>query len=397
MTLERLHDKRKMRRLGKRLKCRPKSLIYWTIIISFIYFTKPLFWPIEIDIVDWKFTDHDKCPACFGESLCPDLYHGRIQLTNWTKYTAARLFNAKNYYHAKIRGHPIILKKLASPSELRELDSKLCQSSKSASPKKDCNSGHSVRMLASSMQVKNEIEAKLDYHKLTKEKHTEILECIETQRLVDILVDRSRYHRSTATVENILTLLMLNPEPVVFMAFNEEEDWPFPKYLGSCGRLAAFDHAGEMLTHTYHKPWDLRVQVARQLLQMAMKFVDNDLEVAMYLTDWSADNFAVDRFGKLTLIDGENFILVDQKHLADKKSPGWDTKHTSQGCDKNFCFAAEDLCTHSVSDHNLLGACKGLLAHHPYSYEMPKGLLHSIPADVLRKHPLITRYLEKDF
>jgi hypothetical protein len=204
-----------------------------------------------------------------------------------------------------------------------------------------------------------------------------------------------RFHRSTASLENVLTLLMLNPEPIVFMAFNEDEGWPFPKYLGSCGRLAAFENAGEMLTEAYNKPWDLRVQISKQLLQMAMKFVNNDLDLAMYLTDWSPDNFVVDRYGKVTLVDGENFVLVDQKHLVEKQSPGWNVKHTSQSCDRNFCYVIEDLCTHSISDHNLLGVCKGLLAPQPYSKQMPKGLLHSIPAPVLKKHSLLPRFLSE--
>ena len=31
------------------------------------------------------------------------------------------------------------------------------------------------------------------------------------------------------------------------------------------------------------------------------------------ITDWTADNFAVDDDGRVTLVDGENFVLVDQK------------------------------------------------------------------------------------
>ena len=40
-------------------------------------------------------------------------------------------------------------------------------------------------------------------------------------------------------------MLLLNPEPLLFMTFPREENWPFPKYLGACGRLAVFEDAGK--------------------------------------------------------------------------------------------------------------------------------------------------------
>ena len=46
---------------------------------------------------------------------------------------------------------------------------------------------------------------------------------------------------------------------------------------------------------------------------MALKFTRNDDGIALYLTDWTADNFAVDEDGRVVLVDGENFVLVDQK------------------------------------------------------------------------------------
>jgi hypothetical protein len=88
--------------------------------------------------------------------------------------------------------------------------------------------------------------------------------------------------------------------------------------------------------------------------------VRNEDGVALYLTDWTADNFAVDSNGRVVLIDGENFVLVDQ-HLVNKTAgPGWNVAHTSDGfgCHSSFCYSSEDLCTHIESDHNLYGVCK---------------------------------------
>ena len=178
-----------------------------------------------------------------------------------------------------------------------------------------------------------------------------------------------------------LTMLMINTEPIVFMAFPKEEGWPFPKYHGGCGRLVAFENAGRSLADYYSAPWDVRVSLARQLLEMALKFTRNDDGVALYLTDWTADNFAVDEDGRVALVDGENFVLVDQKvsgipyekvegfnykerarvkALNETGAPGWNVAHTSDGfgCRTSFCYSSEDLCTHHESDHNLYGVCK---------------------------------------
>lgn len=57
----------------------------------------------QIAVTEWSFNDHNSCPACFGESLCPELYHDRIELTNWTRYKVTRFFNAKNVFHADYR------------------------------------------------------------------------------------------------------------------------------------------------------------------------------------------------------------------------------------------------------------------------------------------------------
>ena len=193
-------------------------------------------------------------------------------------------------------------------------------------------------------------------------------------------------------------MFMLNPEPLLFMTFPKEENWPFPAYHGSCGRLSVFDYAGQKpISEAYFMPWEERVKIARQLLKMAEKFTFNEDEmISIYLTDWSADNFILDEFGVVTAVDGEGVVLVDRKLVQERKSPGWDVKHTASICGGNkFCFHPEDLCTHSHSDLNFVGVCAGFLANSPFNKQMPRGLLYGIPAEVNRKHPLLGRLLEE--
>merc|ERR1739848_202760 len=97
--------------------------------------------------------------------------------------------------------------------------------------------------------------------------------------------------------------------------------------------------------------------------------------------------FAVDEDGRVALVDGENFVLVDQKALNETGAPGWNVAHTSDGfgCRTSFCYSSEDLCTHHESDHNLYGVCKSLLSSTTQAKDMPEGLLHSPPPPVLRR------------
>ena len=285
------------------------------------------------------------------------------------------------------------MKKLGHDSEFQTLDEKICRlSGKKAGY---CHPAHYIKALA--LQFKKE-PSSLDYAKLNEiDLGTEILSCSRSQRLVDLLVSRAAFHESgVASVENVLTMLMLNPEPLLFMAFDPEEGWPFPKYLGSCGRIAIFEDKGrQTMAEAYFKPWDFRAKVARNLLKMAVKFIDNEDRVAIYMTDWSSDNLAVDKYGDVTIVDGEGVVLVDKKLVEDTKAPGWDVKHANDLCHGKFCFHPEDLCTHKDSDLNLLGVCAGFLANAPFNRDLPHGLLHGIPSEVSRRHPLLSRLVEE--
>ena len=110
----------------------------------------------------------------------------------------------------------------------------------------------------------------------------------------------------------------------------------------------------------YLSPWESRLILTKQLLTMADRFTHNNLKIGLYLTDWNPDNFAVDKDLQIRIVDAENFILVDQKHLEEVRSPGWNVEHSTDGfgCKDRFCYSSEDLCTHVRSDHNVFGLCK---------------------------------------
>ena len=59
----------------------------------------------------------------------------------------------------------------------------------------------------------------------------------------------------------------------------------------------------------------LQVDYATQIFRMAGLFSDPPTSFAMYWTDLSYDNFAVDKEGKVRIVDAENIVVVDKWKL----------------------------------------------------------------------------------
>ncbi|TRY67135.1 hypothetical protein TCAL_11442 [Tigriopus californicus] len=369
-----------------------KSILVWIILICVAIKCYPYVFPLQIDLTQEAFLEHDACPACFGTNLCAPIFKSQIQLTNWTRFSISRLMNAKNVFYGNYKFEKVILKKLGHDHELRSLDGEICQAYKE---RPDCDAGRYLKFLTKEYTLNLGRDETLDFRPLARHEWTEVLSCMRSQALIDLIVKKSRLHESAPTLEQILTLLILNPEPLIFSVFREDDNWPFPKYHGSCGRLAVFQDEGKPLSEFYSSDWNIRVLLSKQLLSSAMKFVRNDLNVALYYTDWISDNFAVNQDFQVKFVDGENFILVDQSEIRALAAPGWNISHTSDGfqCESRFCYSTADLCTHAESDHNIYGLCKGLLAPGALDYALPEGLLHSIPSEVTRKHPLLPRLI----
>ena len=58
-----------------------------------------------------------------------------------------------------------------------------------------------------------------------------------------------------------------------------------------------------------------QVDIAYQLMKIAERLTDNDIGFALYLTDVSYDNFAINDDGKVIVIDLENIIVVDKARI----------------------------------------------------------------------------------
>lgn len=118
-----------------------------------------------------------------------------------------------------------------------------------------------------------------------------------------------------------LTITKLLKSPVsLSQSFPSDEGWPFAKYLGACGRVVAVNYVGEELWSFYNAPWEKRVDLARQLMDIAEQLTNNDFEFALYLLDVSFDNFAVGpRDGKVIIVDAENVLVADKRLIKQSK------------------------------------------------------------------------------
>jgi hypothetical protein len=349
-------------------------------------------WPLVINIKDPKTLDVFKCPACFGEGLCPAFLSSNVILTNWTRFSLAKVVNAKNVYYGLYKDKHVILKKLGHDRELTRLDKTICQ--KANRDQGDANScdkvGNNIRILASLWMTKDQTLV-FDLVKANLDKDIETFGCTKSQDLMDFLFKRTQSHKGHLKAEHFLTLAFLNPEPIILMSFPAEEGWPFPTYYGSCGRFAVMEDAGRPLTAFFTRPWNTRARLALQVLQMADKFTQNPTNLGLYLTDWLPENFAVSDDLQVKLVDLENIILVNQTRIKAVKAPGWNVDHHSVafGCGEGkacFSYSIEDLCTHQTSDHNIFGACQGVLGG---------DLLAGVPEAVKVEFPLVERLISE--
>jgi len=371
--------------------------------------------PAHLDVK--KLVDKESCPACFADNLCGQFQSGEFELVGWHRFSLLSWFNGRNVYQAvwKPISQAVVLKKLATDNELAQIDSELCKYFHNGQGEDDgpCDPGKSVESLENRVfKEKSDLlglsngqlsSVTIDVRALKTVKFfddVDLLQCVDNQVMMDWLVHYSLHHSSTPHLHNLITILLTNQEPIIPMVFPQSRgsfSWPFPEYYGGCGRLAVFQYIGQPLDSYYNYPWLLRAHFALQLLKIAQNFSSNKEKIALYPTDWSANNFAVDWSSKqIYLVDMENIIIVNQTRIKERRSPGWDTKHAADrfGCDNCFSFHVQDLCTHMFTDHNFHGVCGGLLSRTPYSPGIPGGFLHSAPSDVIARHPELLGLIE---
>ncbi|CAL8399685.1 unnamed protein product [Arctogadus glacialis] len=328
------------------------------------------------ELTDRRFINLNKCPACFGTSWCRKFMNGQVSFEAWGRLRFLDVFNVKNVYFAQY-GEPregtrrVVLKRLGSNQELADIDQKIC---KRATGRSRCDLIQGVY--------------KTEFARLNGEVRLLTPEVVEgwsdlvhcpSQRLLDRVVRRYAETKDSGSflLKNLkdtekmqlLMTLAFNPEPLVLQSFPSDEGWPFAKYLGACGRVVAVNYVGEELWSFYNAPWEKRVDLARQLMDIAEQLTNNDFDFALYLLDVSFDNFAVGpRDGKVIVVDAENVLVADKRLIKQNRPENYDVWYESrfEECDKEAClsFSKEALCSRVTVDHNYYAVCQNLLSRY---------------------------------
>ncbi|KAI4464260.1 Divergent protein kinase [Holotrichia oblita] len=328
-----------------------------------------------------SYSDLEKCPYCYGKGMCTafdnkDVYVSFLSLIN--------IINYKNIYYGEYNNINVIVKKLASSEELHRFDDYVCYENR-------LDNGCDLGLIDDQQNYTQKI---LDYMNgnVNEFKPFKVCSKAAAEVLYDEFlkakpddVDKEYY------LKNVWTILKINVEPLILQLLNADKNWPVPKYYGSCGRLAVIENRGLTLLDKIKQPWIDRAYLTLQLLQGAGNFTFDHPHLRFYLTDISADNIAIDDSLKLTFIDLENIVVLHEK--INKGSP----KHKSEIIDDStdFAYSQEDLCTHSVSDHNYYAICKLLLSRNA-PYPMAKnGFLHTPPVHIAYKYQRLFEQIEE--
>ncbi|CAM1330892.1 C3orf58 (predicted) [Pycnogonum litorale] len=306
-----------------------------------------------------------------------------VDIVGFRKLKLSNYFNAKNVYFGMLHsGEKVVLKKLSWNSEIEALGKQFCN----MIGQDNCDPKDAVRIYSSTFMK--------TFRKQSDKSRSafgfkDILSC-PSERLINLMLNNFMEaelsfldNDKVDAIAEFLTILHLNPEPLIVQTFKPENGWPFPRLYGLCGRIAVFEDCGSTLANFVSASWKTRVLLSYQLLRIADFLTNNPSNFSLYLTDVNLDNFAVSSKGHVILIDVENVIIVDKVRSNEEKPANWNKtlSNMNDGCVDCLSYSTDDICSHRESDHNYYAICRGILARNSY-YVGDNGFLYGIPDEV---------------
>ncbi|KAH8873665.1 Deleted in autism protein 1 [Schistosoma japonicum] len=401
------------------------------LLLSMYYFFSRLFslgyTNLNVDMLEVK-----KCPACAGQSICPHFYRGDIRLIG-SGDTKANSFQFTNdglsfpivdikLLWVKILETPgslsiyettkyVLVRRLASPATPYAVDEAVCrrglrQGSHLVSqavlvnlsciphlsiwrwrPTNADNHDHSLS---------NSLESPLSREILTipfppvNQKNIENKSTIVTSsfapatrcssdRLFEHLqkrfLERTSFGAETRWLrfDELMFLfnLAIDPQSVIIQSFPRKENWPFPTYLGSCGRWSVEEYHGVPLKKLTHQSNMNQTNFIHDNEDTTMNEYYSSHGYTIYLGDFDLNSlFLVDPTTyDVTISSLRHAIIVDThtgviNGMQVHKCFGNISTSGDAGGDTPPCIHANhanDLCSHSTSDHNIWVICTSLL------------------------------------
>lgn len=161
-------------------------------------------------------TDLHRCPACYGVSICPELYSNQINLDTGGHWSLA--FNAKNIYYGSTKSKiKVILKKLAHDWEFKEFDSNLC---KKWNLEETCKPIHLINTSNVEDKIINIVQYNFTWP--DSEPRKGLVLCPYAYSIHDLIkpLIGNRKLNYKSEMLNIWTMLSINPEPIILQVKN---------------------------------------------------------------------------------------------------------------------------------------------------------------------------------
>ncbi|RNA17123.1 deleted in autism 1 [Brachionus plicatilis] len=279
----------------------------------------------HVEVEDGRILELHKCPFCYGHSLCNDLLYKGTKLNRYNigfedsllnTYFLQNILNIKNVFFAldSYSGQKMVIKKLAHSSELDEFDQneKMCV--------KNENSCLNKAIKLYGEIIKRKFNQK-SFQTLSNFLGIDFGRCFSS-RLIDLMYKGYflTYSKSMENLEDfydhnlaLLTILKINPEPIVLQILPKKDGWPFPEFFGSCGRIIVESLEDKTIDQYYNSPFQMRIKIAKRLLEAIKELEYNKFDIGVYLLDLGLENISYDEQNdKIYFIDAENVFLVDK-------------------------------------------------------------------------------------
>ncbi|KAJ7320627.1 hypothetical protein JRQ81_020138 [Phrynocephalus forsythii] len=309
----------------------------------------------------------DKCNACIGTSICKKFFKEEIRFDSWLSSHLKLPPNylscySGNYSDDSKNWRPVEISRLATKYQHDQSDKRICASVTHA---KSCSI---ERTLWKTERFQKWLKAKRLTPGLVQGLPTTLLRC-PSQRLLDRIVRRyaevpdagSVYmdHFTDRDKLRLLYTLSVNTHPIMLQIFPGAEGWPFPKYLGSCGRLIVTTST-RPLKEFYGVSSDVAVDLALQLLAVLDSIVNNDLGYFFYFTQVDAGTFGVFSDGRLFIRDASMLGVIDKQEGIQLMNGQWEEKDIFS-CLVTDCQNAPPSCNSIRRSQSLSMVCMELL------------------------------------
>ncbi|XP_042666608.1 divergent protein kinase domain 2B [Centrocercus urophasianus] len=309
----------------------------------------------------------DKCNACIGTSICKKFFKEEIRFDTWLsshlKLPPSYLLSYLGNYTDDTQSWRMVdITRLTTKYQHDRADQRICTSLLKT---KTCSLEQALRR---THRFQKWLRAKRLTPDLVQGLSSPLLRC-PSQRLLDRIVRRyaevpdagSIYmdHLTEQDKLRLLYTLSVNSHPILLQIFPDVEGWPFPRYLGSCGRLVV-SASTRPLSDFFRAAPEVAADLALQLLAVLRSMGNNDLNYFFYFTRVDVGTFGVFSNGHLFIRDGSTLGIIDKEEGSQPMDGQQDYKDIFS-CLTVDCQSAFVSCNSIREKQSLVLVCQELL------------------------------------